>query len=250
VTTELIQTRLNVAEAKISLAAAMRAADLHGLNEGIDNHFSATVPGEDGLFLINRYGPHWSEMRASDILTVDLEGQIVDGDGEWEQTAFVIHRAVHRSRGDANFVFHTHMPFATAVAMTVDGLETRASQNAMYFHGRCTRVPYGGHAHGPEEGDRLSEALDDDTSALFLDNHGVLVVGSSAADAWHKLYFLERACQLQILAGSSRQELALVEEDVAAHAARQWEGDVISAAPSLFDAERRRLDRLNPGYEL
>src|SRR3954447_24319921 len=102
-------------QARIDLAAAFRAAALHGYNEGIDNHFSYAVPGRDDLFLLNRYGPHWSEMRPSDLLTVNVDGELVEGEGEWETTAFMIHRAVHRSRPDARCVFHTHMPYATAL---------------------------------------------------------------------------------------------------------------------------------------
>jgi len=133
-----------VVQAKVELAAAFRAAALHGFNEGIDNHLSLAVPGRDDLFLLNRYGPHWSEIRPADILTVNVDGALVDGEGEWETTAFVIHRAVHRARPDARCVLHTHMPYATALSMTEAGLETRASQNAMYFHGRVARLPYGG----------------------------------------------------------------------------------------------------------
>ena len=113
-------------QAKIDLAAALRAAALYGFNEGIDNHFSCAVPGRDDLFLLNRYGPHWSELCASDILTVDCDGNVVDGDGEWEMTAFMIHRGAHRARPDARCVLHTHMPYATALSSTEDGFDTDA----------------------------------------------------------------------------------------------------------------------------
>src|SRR3954467_7251749 len=117
-----------VAEARIDLAAAFRAAALHGYNEGMHNHFSLAVPGRDDLFLLNRYGPHWSEMRASDLIVVDAEGNVVEGDGDWETTAFMIHRGVHQSRPSARCVLHTHMPFATAISLTEGGFETRVSQ--------------------------------------------------------------------------------------------------------------------------
>jgi ribulose-5-phosphate 4-epimerase/fuculose-1-phosphate aldolase len=240
----------DVAVARVELAAALRAAASCGFTEGIDNHFSVAVPQTSELFLINRYGPHWSEMRASDILTVDLDGNVVDGDGEWEMTAFMIHRGVHLARPSARCVFHTHMPCATAIAMTVAGLDTTASQNAMYFHGHVVRLPYGGHADGVEEGVRMGEALDDATTVVFLDNHGVLVVGASVADAWHKLYFLERACQTQILAHSAGQKLIRVESGVALHTAKQWELEAQRNACRLFQSVRRELDRANPGYEL
>ena len=228
----------------------MRAADSHGLNEGIDNHFSLAVPGKMDLFFINRYGPRWSEIGASDILTVDLDGNVVHGTGKWEKTAFMIHRGVHVSRPSARCVFHTHMPYATAISMTRDGLDTRGSQNAMYFHGHLGRLAYAGHAVGAEEGHRLGAGFDEATTVVFLENHGVLVVGSGVADAWHKLYFLERACRMQILAQSSGQELIRVGDSVAAQTAEQWEREAAQNAGQLFDAVRRELDRSNPGYEL
>jgi ribulose-5-phosphate 4-epimerase/fuculose-1-phosphate aldolase len=235
-----------VLQAKVALAAAFRAAALHGYNEGIDNHFSYAVPGRDDLFLLNRYGPHWSEMRPSDLLTVNVDGELVEGDGEWETTAFMIHRAVHRSRPDARCVFHTHMPYATALSMTECGLETRGSQNAMYFHGAIARLPYGGLADADEEGDRIAGAVADGVSVAMLDNHGVIVIGRTVADAWHKLYFLERACESQVLAQSTGSPLRLATEDVAQHTARQWNATSEAAAPALFAAVRRQLDRAQP----
>jgi len=238
-----------VVEAKRELAAAFRAAAFYGYNEGIDNHLSLAVPGHDDLFLLNRYGPHWSEITPADILLIDLEGSVVDGDGDWEVTAFIIHRAVHRARPTARCVLHTHMPYATAVAMTDAGLDTRASQNAMYFHGSVVRVPFGGLADGAEEGDRLAGAIRDGATVALLDNHGVLVTGRTPADAWHKLYMLERACQTDVLATSTGRTLIRVPDDVAAHTAAQWEREAAGgAADAVFAAERRLLERESPGF--
>jgi len=238
-----------LAAARVDLAAAFRAAALHGFNEGIDNHFSLAVPGRDDLFLLNRFGPHWSELRASDILTIDLDGNVVDGDGEWETTAFMIHRGAHRARPTARCVFHTHMPYATALSMVPGGLDTRASQNAMNFHGRIATLAYGGLADGSEEGDRIGQAIGDNVSVVMLESHGVLVIGETVAEAWQNLYFLERACQTQVLAMSTGQELIQVPEQIAVRNAQAWERDAFGA-DELFAAERRRLDRENPGYDL
>ena len=235
--------------ARVDLAVLLRAAARHGFNESIDNHFSLALPGRDDLFLLNRYGPHWSEITPADILLIDLEGSVVDGDGDWEVTAFVIHRAVHRARPTARCVLHTHMPYATAVAMTDAGLDTRASQNAMYFHGSVVRVPFGGLADGAEEGDRLAGSIQAGATVAFLDNHGVLVIGQTPADAWHKLYMLERACQTDVLATSTGRNLIRVPEDVAAHTAQQWEREAAGgAADAVFAAERRLLERESPGF--
>ncbi len=236
-------------QARVELAVLLRAAARHGFNESIDNHFSLALPGREDLFLLNRYGPHWSEITPADILLIDLEGRVVDGSGDWEVTAFMIHRAVHRARPTARCVLHTHMPHATAVAMTDAGLDTRASQNAMYFHGHVVRVPFGGLADGAQEGDRLAGSIGAGATVAFLDNHGVLVIGQTPADAWHKLYMLERACQTDVLAKSTRRALIRVPEDVAAHTAEQWEREAADgAADAVFAAERRLLERDSPGF--
>ena len=235
--------------ARVDMAVLLRAAARHRFNESIDNHFSLALPGRDDLFLLNRYGPHWSEITPADILLIDLAGSVVDGDGDWEITAFVIHRAVHRARPTARCVLHTHMPYATALAMTDTGLDTRASQNAMYFHGSVVRVPFGGLADGAEEGDRLAASIRGGATVAFLDNHGVLVIGQTPADAWHKLYMLERACQTDVLATSTGRTLIRVPEDVASHTAQQWEREAAGgAADALFAAERRLLERESPGF--
>ncbi len=229
-----------LARAREELAAAFRIAAAHGLHEGIDNHLSLAVPGRDDLFLLNRYGPHWSEITADDILVLDLDGHVVDGSGQWEVTAFMIHRGCHRARPDARAVFHTHQPYATSVALTVAGLDTRLSQNAMYFHGAVARLDYGGLADDDAEGDRIARSVGDGASVVLLDNHGVLVVGRDVPHAWHQLYFLEQAARTQVLAQSTGRELVQVPDDVAGRTRAQWLAD--SDAPAaLFAAERRLL---------
>ncbi len=234
-------------EQRLELATAFRAASMHGFNEGIDNHFSAVVHGTDDRFLLNPYGPDWSELTARDLLTIDLDGRLVEGDGSWERTAFVIHRAVHRARTDARCVLHTHMPYATALSMTETGLQTRASQNAMLFHDRIVRLSYAGLADADEEGARIADAVVADVSVVMLDNHGVVVIGSSIPDAWQKLYFLERACMAQVLAQSTGSPLRLASSAVAEHTAHQWK--VMPGADAQFAAVRRSVDRLSPGWE-
>jgi ribulose-5-phosphate 4-epimerase/fuculose-1-phosphate aldolase len=235
--------------ARVDLAAALRAAALYGYNEGIDNHFSYVVPGRDDLFLLNPYGPDWSELRASDLIAVDGEGAVVDGDGEWEITAFMIHRGVHRARPTARCVFHTHMPYATAVSATDGGFDTALSQAAMAFHGRVETCAYGGLAHAADEGERMGAAVGDHTSVVMLENHGVIVIGNDPAEAWSRLYFLERACQVQILAQSTGRPLIAVPDEVVRHTAELMQRDDVGPG-KLFEAVKRRLDRESPGYAL
>jgi ribulose-5-phosphate 4-epimerase/fuculose-1-phosphate aldolase len=230
-----------VAAAKRELAAAFRAAAYHGFNEGIDNHLSLAVPGHDGLFLLNRYGPHWSEITEHDILTIDFEGRVVDGEGEWETSAFMIHRGCHQARPSARAVFHTHMPYATALSLTVGGFDTKLSQNAMQFHGRLARMAYGGLVDAAQEGCRFGDVIGDQISVVLLENHGVMVIGEDVADAWQKLYFFERACQVQVLAQSTGQPLIRVSDAIAEHTAAQWLNEAPKAA-TQFAAVQRLVD--------
>jgi ribulose-5-phosphate 4-epimerase/fuculose-1-phosphate aldolase len=227
--------------AKRELAAAFRAAAYHGFNEGIDNHFSLAVPGHDDLFLLNRYGPHWSEITEDDILTIDFEGNVVDGEGEWEISAFMIHRGCHQARPSARAVFHTHMPYATALSLTVGGFDSKLSQNAMLFHGRVAHLAYGGLVDAAEEGCRFGEVIGDEITVVMLENHGVMVIGADVADAWQKLYFFERASQVQVLAQSTGQPLIRVSDAIAEHTAAQWLKEAPKAA-TQFAAVQRVVD--------
>lgn len=235
--------------ARVDLAALFRACVLHDLHEGIDNHCSAVVPGRPGRFLLNPYGPHWSELRASDLLEVDADGTVT-GAGEAETTAFALHAAIHAARLDANCVVHTHMPYATALALTEDGLDTRLSQNASKFHGGryAYHREYGARFLTPAECAPVAGLVASGARVVLLRNHGVLVVGETVARAWWDLYFFERAAMVQVLASSSGSALAPMDEATAERAALQFE-DERDDAPLTWAAVRRRLDAELPGYD-
>lgn len=230
-----------VSACRVDLAVAFRIAAMNNLHEGIDNHFSLRLP--NGCFLLNSYGVHWSEIRPQDILEVDDDGIIRSGTGRWDAAAFTIHRAVHLARPQARAVFHTHMPYATAVANTVDGLDTRLTQTAMYFHGRVATLAFDGLATVAAEGERIRSAMGDEAAVVLMRNHGVLVIGESVADAWHKLYMLERACQAQVFTLSQGVAAVRVSEAVAANTARQWHEVEKETAELLFEAARRQVAR-------
>lgn len=188
---------------KVELAAALRLAERYGLSEGISNHFSYALDDAGERFLLHPFGLHWSEVRASDILTVDGEGRPLDGDGEVETSAFVIHSRVHLASPRARCVLHTHMPYATALTLLEDTRLEPVEQNALRFYGDVAYDGgYAGLALALDEGDRLARALGD-KCVLFMANHGVLVVGETIAEAFDALYYLERACQFQVLALST-----------------------------------------------
>ncbi|MGA1252897.1 MAG: aldolase [Burkholderiaceae bacterium] len=222
------------------LALALRAADYHGLAEGVCNHFSMELPDGSGRFLLNPRGFLWREIGPDDIVMIDVQGQRLAGRHAVEPTAMHIHAAIHRLGGKA-CVMHTHMPFATALTLTQDRLlDTRLSQNAMRFHGRVAADPhYNGFALDTREGERIARAMDD-ADIVFLGNHGVVVCGSRIDYAYDDLYYLERACMAQVLAASTGGPLMPVADSLAAYVGEQSNGERLQSE-LFFEALRRQL---------
>jgi ribulose-5-phosphate 4-epimerase/fuculose-1-phosphate aldolase len=224
---------------RADLALALRAASYHGLAEGICNHFSVLLPDGTDRFLINPRGLLWGEIGADDIVLVDAAGTRLAGRHGVEPTAMFIHAAVHRIAGKA-CVLHTHMPHATALALTAQrALDTTLSQNALRFHGRIAIDPhYNGLALDAREGERIARAMGT-ADVVFLANHGVIVCGARIDHAYDDLYYLERACATEVLARSTGLPLAPARAETAALVARQSEGER-TQSELFFDALRRR----------
>ena len=235
---------------RVDLAAAFRLAVRMDLHEGVCNHFSLMVPDEKrgSRFLLNRYGLHWSEVTASNLLALDSEGEILQGEGEFEKTAFHIHSRIHLAHPRAVCVLHTHMPHATALTLLENGRLEMVEQNALRFHDDIAYDDvYNGLVVDNGEGDRIAAALGD-KRVLFLANHGVIVVGPSVAEAFDLLYYLERACRLQVLARSMQGKLRAVRPEVVRQTRRLMLADAPAYAGAHFGALKRILDREEPGY--
>jgi ribulose-5-phosphate 4-epimerase/fuculose-1-phosphate aldolase len=229
-----------VARLRADLALALRAAAHHGLAEGVCNHFSAELPDRSGRFLLNPRGLLWSEVAAEDVVMVDAAGRVLAGRHAVEPTAMHIHAAIHRLAGHA-CVLHTHMPHAAALALTVDGaLDTTLSQNAMRFHGRIAiDRHYNGLALDSREGERIAIAMAG-ADAGFLGNHGVVVCGARIDHAYDDLYYLERACMVQVLAQSTGRPLVPVDTGIARRVAEQSLGERLQSE-LFFEALRRSV---------
>jgi ribulose-5-phosphate 4-epimerase/fuculose-1-phosphate aldolase len=238
-------------QARIDLAACHRLAARFGLNEGIDNHLTMLVPGHSDRFYLAPFGLLWSEVKASDLMELDFSGKVVAGRGLVEDTALHIHLPVHRLVPEARCVLHTHMPYATALGMLEDARLEMAGQSAIGFHDDIAYLDYNGLALDREEGERLARALAG-KSVLMLRNHGVLVTGGSAAQAFERLYFLERACQAQILALSTGRALRLIPGAVVAATKAQFNACVdvggVARTELHFEALKRLLDRSEADY--
>lgn len=233
--------------ARLDLTCALRSASRMDLGEGICNHFSLAVPGAPGHFLINPQGFHWSEVTPADLVVVDAQGRKVSGKHSVEPTAFFIHSAIHRGNPHAACVMHTHMPYATTLTVVHDGRLEWASQNSLKFHNRVAYDDdYQGLALDDAEGERMCRAMGG-ADVLFLGNHGVIVCGPTVSATFDDLYYLERACMLQVLAISTGKALRVLPDEIAAKTGRQMNGESQQAALHL-EALKRLLDRDEPGW--
>lgn len=240
-----------VTQAKIDLAAIHRLAVLHDLDEGIDNHFTVTVPGHDDRYLILPFGLHWSEARASDMIEFDEAGKTLDGEGVAELSAVCIHAPIHRING-ARVVLHTHQTWTLALNMLEDNRLIPSTQTAAFFHGRVAYDDtYMGTADTHEEGERLAGLLGEGQHTMFMKNHGILVTGETVAQAYRRLYLIERVCKAQVLAMSTGHPIKALSEDVIAQVQTPPEHDTHPKGERerlFLQAMQRVLDRELPGY--
>ncbi|WP_158803862.1 MULTISPECIES: aldolase [unclassified Acidisoma] len=237
-----------VALARGDLAACFRMAARLGLQEGICNHFSAVVPGHPDLFLVNPYGLSFAEVTASSLLVCDWEGNVLEGDGVPEATAFYIHARLHKHKPQARAAFHTHMPYATALSMIEGPPFVWAGQSSLKFYGRvAVDEKYNGLALDEAEGDRIAASVGD-ANIVFMKNHGVMVLGASIAEAWDDLYYLERAAQAQLLAMSSGRPLLPIPDEIASRVATQIAVGQGESARLHLESVKRILEREDPAF--
>lgn len=240
-----ISNRAEWQQARVDLAAALRWTARLGLHEGVCNHF--TVMLEPDRFLINPHHMHWSKATASRLIIIDDKGKTVEGEGRPARTGFNIHTRVHLNTG-TKVVLHTHMPYATALCCIKGGRLMMAHQNAARFHGICAYdEEFNGFADAIDEGNRMASFLGKDKRVLFLGNHGVIVTGETVADALDDLYYLERACEVQVLAMSTGRPLMLIPDDKA-HALRVGFKTRHENAVLHLDAVKTILDEEEPAY--
>jgi ribulose-5-phosphate 4-epimerase/fuculose-1-phosphate aldolase len=209
---------------RCDLAALYRLVAHHRWTDFVYTHISARLPGPDHHFLINQYGVLFEEMRASDLVKIDLHGNVVeDGDVSHRRVnaaGFTIHSAIHMARPDLQCVVHTHTQAGIAVSAQQDGL-LPLSQHALKFYGRLAYHGYEGIALDLDERDRLVRDLGEH-KAMILRNHGLLVGGTCIAEAFHMIYMLERACAAQVATLAGGRDIILPPEEVCRHTAEQF----------------------------
>lgn len=201
---------------RCELAALYRLVAHFRMTDLIYTHISARIPGPDHYFLINQYGALFHEVRASDLVKINVDGEMVESARARGQrvnpAGFTIHSAIHMHRPDLNFVLHTHTAAGMAVSAQEQGL-LPITQIAMKFYGRIGYHDYEGLALNIGERERIVADMGPH-NALILRNHGLLVGGPTAARTFNWIYFLERACQAQVAALSGGAKVIIPPPDV------------------------------------
>jgi len=236
--------------ARQQLAAAYRIFAHLGWTELIYNHISLRVPGPERHFLINPFGLHYSEVTASNLLKIDLDGRIVgDNPGGWtfNPAGFTPHATIHAHIDDAHCVMHTHTTAGMAVACLDDGL-SMSNFYAAQLHGKLAYHEFEGITVHPDEGPRLLASIGG-RPAVILRNHGLLAWGDTVPRAFAILWLLQRACEVQ-LATLSMGAPRLVPEEIQ----RRCTADSLQfdrrygAGQDMFDALVRQVDRVDRGW--
>ncbi|ASL28215.1 aldolase [Azotobacter chroococcum] len=233
-------------QARVRLAACYRVFDHLGWTESIFNHITLRVPGPETVFLINPFGLHYSEVTASNLVAVDLEGRPVRPAGHPVNLAgFVIHGAIHGHIPAAHCVMHTHTTTGSAVACLEDGLSHDSFYGAQ-LHGQVAYHDFEGVTVNLEERARMLASIGD-RRVVILRNHGLLTWGETLEEAFMWLWLLQRACDIQIAAASVGR-MTRLSADVLARTRLQAGARQPELCRAVFDAWVRKVDALDASY--
>lgn len=200
-------------ETRCELAAVYHVCHHLGWTDLINTHMSARVPGEPGYFLINNYGEMFDEITASSLVKMDMEGNVVGSDaGRFNAAGFTIHSGVYKARGDANCVLHTHTRAGAGISLIRHGLRP-ISQDALQVIDDIVYHEYGVPA-SVEECEALGRSLAGGGGCVVLLNHGLLTLGPTIAGAVMRLYMLERACELELIARQLDEPPVFIEDTI------------------------------------
>jgi len=244
--TPIHQVENSLAEERRDLATAFRWTARLNMHEGIANHFSLAVSDDGTRFLLNPYGRHFSQMRASDLMLLDARNAADGQRGDVDPTAWCIHGAIHRKLPHARCILHVHSKYATVLSTLQDSTLPPIDQTTMrYFNRVAVDDGFDGMGLG-DEAERLAGTIGN-CSTLIMGNHGLLVVGETVARTFDNLYYFERAAETVINAYQTGKPLRIASDEVAEKTARQWEG-YPDMGERHFTALKDILDREEPEY--
>ena len=237
-------------ELRVQLAACYRIFDYMGWSEMIYNHITVKVPGPEHHFLINPFGLHYSEVKASNLVKVDIDGNIVaDTDYAVNPAGIVIHTAIHAARPDIQCIAHTHTNAGMAVACTQEGLRTDNFYSAL-MHNQVAYHDFEGITVMDDEKSRLVANLGD-KSLMILRNHGLLAGGRTIPEAFQNIWGMERACQVQVTTDSTGRPIVPVGPEILAKSEQLMAIQAIGepAGELEFNAVARLIDKIDPSYK-
>jgi ribulose-5-phosphate 4-epimerase/fuculose-1-phosphate aldolase len=238
---------------RVDLAACYRLAAHYGWTDQVFTHISARVPGTE-YYLLNPFGYMFDEVCASNLVKVDLDGNIVDpGPYHIHHAGFIIHSAIHAARPDAACVLHNHTRAGMALSILEEGL-LPLTQRAMMFHGLVAYHGSEGFAIDVAERERLARDLGN-KPVMILRNHGVLVVGKTIGQTFSMMWNLEKAMEAQIDALATGRPITIPSNAVAEGIAKRGfgrepqEGNYREPNGWIeWPAHLRMLDRLDPSF--
>jgi ribulose-5-phosphate 4-epimerase/fuculose-1-phosphate aldolase len=236
-------------EARVELAACYRLFNQFGWHELIYNHITVRVPGTTDQFLINPFGLMYREVKASNLVKMDIRGnKLDDSPYDVNPAGFVVHSAVHAGRHDVHCVMHTHTTAGQAVSCQEEGL-LPLSFNAMFYTDRIAYHEFEGITLDAEECGRLAASLGN-KNLMILRNHGLLACGPTVGDAFAEMYQLQRSCEVQLAAMSGGAKLHMPPHAVAQRVANQYEDASRSGSLNkrLFTAMVRWMDDIDPSF--
>ena len=235
-------------EARQELAACYRVFDMLGWSEMIYNHITVKLPDEEGAFLINPFGLHFSEVTASNLVKIDIDGNKLDDSPHPVNLAgFVQHAVFHRNLPDAHCIMHTHTTAGMAVSSGEGGLRP-TNFYACNFAGQIAYHDFEGVTVRSEEGERLVRNLGG-KRVMFLRNHGILVMGRTLPEAFLKHWSLQRACEIQLATMSMGKPLEVAPEIIATHQRDISKAQVPGGAGKAdFAAMVRLVDKIDTSW--
>ena len=238
-------------DVRTQLAACYRIFDYMGWSELIYNHITVKVPEEDGHFLINPYGLHYKEVTASNLVKVDIEGNVVeDTDYAVNPAGMLIHSAIHATREDAHCIGHIHSTAGMTVACQQDGLRIDNFYSVLLYN-KVAYHDFQGITVMPGEKDQLIASIAD-KNFLILKSHGLLTCGTTIPDMFMNMALLQRACEIQVSVDQTGKAVIPVDESIGQMTEKllemQMSNNQVPNGVLEFNALQRLVDREDDSY--
>ena len=232
---------------RVNLSACYHLAHHFDMTDLIWNHITAKTSKKKETFLINKFGLRYDEITASNLLEIDLEGNIINGEGDINYTGYVIHGAVHKARKEINCVMHTHTRAGLAISCLKDGLKP-IFQDAAIFHNRVSYHDWQGMSTEIDECKDIAKSLDKN-KVMILRNHGLLTCGETIGEAFILMYYLDKTCKNQLDTMSTGQQTIIPSNNIMEYAAGQYDDPRFKLGVHEWPALLRLLDQKNSIYK-